>query len=111
MNNIESFKRVTDAMNDLYIKKNHDYGNSFTETYRKLGIISAVTRMLDKMNRIVSLVTKTEQKVNDESLRDTLIDLANYAVMTIIELDGEKPSAEESATDEKNLHRRFGLPY
>lgn len=111
MNNIESFKRITDAINDLYIKKNHDYGNSFTETYRKLGIISAVTRMLDKMNRIVSLVTKTEQKVNDESLRDTLIDLANYAVMTIIELDGEKPSAEESATDEKNLHRRFGLPY
>ena len=98
-------------MNDLYIKKNHDYGNSFTETYRKLGIISAVTRMLDKMNRIVSLVTKDKQEVNDESLRDTLIDLANYAVMAIMELDGEKPSAEESATDEKNLHRRFGLPY
>ena len=111
MNNIESFKRITEAMNDLYIKKNHDYGNSFTETYRKLGIISAVTRMLDKMNRIVSLVTKDKQEVNDESLRDTLIDLANYAVMAIMELDGEKPSAEESATDEKNLHRRFGLPY
>ena len=95
----------------LYERKNHDYGNSFSETYRKLGVISATTRMLDKMNRVVSLVTKEQQKVNDESLRDTLIDLANYAVMTIMELDGEKPSAEESATDEKNLHRRFGLPY
>ena len=98
-------------MNALYERKNHDYGNSFSETYRKLGVISATTRMLDKMNRIVSLVTKDKQEVNDESLRDTLIDLANYAVMTIMELDGEKPSAEESATDEKNLHRRFGLPY
>ena len=105
------FKEITDEMNALYERKNHDYGNSFSETYGKLGVVSAATRMLDKMNRIVSLVTKDKQEVTDESLRDTLIDLANYAVMTIMELDGEKPSAEESATDEKNLHRRFGLPY
>lgn len=105
------FKEITDEMNALYERKNHDYGNSFSETYRKLGVISATTRMLDKMNRIVSLVTKDKQEVNDESLRDTLIDLANYAVMTIMELDGEKPSSEESVTDEKNIHRRFGLPY
>ena len=105
------FKEITDEMNALYERKNHDYGNSFSETYRKLGVISATTRMLDKMNRVVSLVTKDKHEVKDESLRDTLIDLANYAVMTIMELGGEKPSAEESATDEKNLHRRFGLPY
>ena len=78
------FKDITDEMNALYERKNHDYGNSFSETFRKLGIISAATRMLDKMNRIVSLVTKDQQKVNDESLRDTLIDIANYAVMTIM---------------------------
>ena len=42
------------------------------------------------MNRIVSLVTKDQQKVNDESLRDTLIDIANYAVMTIMEIDKKK---------------------
>ena len=77
-------------MNALYERKNHDYGNSFSETYRKLGIVSAATRMLDKMNRIVSLVTKDQQKVNDESLRDTLIDIANYAVMTIMEIDKKK---------------------
>lgn len=84
------FKDVTDEMNALYERKNHDYGNSFSETFRKLGIISAATRMLDKMNRIVSLVTKDQQKVNDESLRDTLIDIANYAVMTIMEIDKKK---------------------
>lgn len=105
------FKEITDEMSALYERKNHDYGNSFSETYSKLGIVSAATRMLDKMNRIVSLVTKDKHEVKDESLRDTLIDLANYAVMTIMELDGEKPSAEESVTDEKNLHRRFGMPY
>ena len=105
------FKEITDDMIALYERKNHDYGNSFSETYRKLGVISATTRMLDKMNRVVSLVTKDKQEVNDESLRDTLIDLANYAVMTIMELDGEKSSSEDSVTDEENLHRRFGLPY
>ena len=71
------FNEVTANMAETFAKKNHDYGNSFSETYRKLGVISATTRMLDKMNRIVSLVTKEQQKVNDESLRDTLIDLAN----------------------------------
>ena len=84
------FKDITDEMNALYERKNHDYGNSFSETFRKLGIISAATRMLDKMNRIVSLVTKDQQKVNDESLRDTLIDIANYSVMTIMEIDKKK---------------------
>ena len=84
------FKEITEEMNALYERKNHDYGNSFSETFRKLGIISAATRMLDKMNRIVSLVTKDQQKVNDESLRDTLIDIANYAVMTIMEIDKKK---------------------
>ena len=84
------FKDITEEMNALYERKNHDYGNSFSETFRKLGIISAATRMLDKMNRIVFLVTKDQQKVNDESLRDTLIDIANYAVMTIMEIDKKK---------------------
>ena len=84
------FKDITEEINALSEQKNHDYGNSFSETFRKLGIISATTRMLDKMNRIVSLVTKDQQKVNDESLRDTLIDIANYAVMTIMEIDKKK---------------------
>lgn len=85
-----SFKKITDEMNALYERKNHDYGNSFSDTFEKLGTVSAVTRMYDKMNRIVSLVSTKEQKVNDESLRDTLIDIANYAVMTIMELDKRK---------------------
>lgn len=85
-----SFIDVTNEMAALYERKNHDYGNSFSYTFEILGTISAVTRMYDKMNRIVSLVTTNEQKVNDESLRDTLIDLANYAVMTIMEIDKRK---------------------
>ena len=86
-NSSVDFKRITDEMICLYEKKNTDYGSSFSETYEKLGILSAVTRLTDKMNRITTLATKGENKVKNESLRDSFIDLANYAVMTIIELD------------------------
>lgn len=88
--NIKAFMhdRICKELNDLYVRKNHDYGDSFSETYRKLGIISAVTRITDKVNRIQSLCTK-KQMVNDESLRDTLRDLANYAIMTIIEMEAQ----------------------
>lgn len=81
-------ERVCGELTALYLRKNHDYGDSFSETYRKLGIISAVTRITDKVNRVQSLCTK-EQRVNDEGIRDTLVDLANYAIMTIMEMDQE----------------------
>ena len=77
------------ALNDLYERKNHDYGNSFGETYEKLGIISAVTRLNDKHNRLISLCTKG-QRVADESIEDTLRDMANYAIMTLMEIEREK---------------------
>ena len=86
----QRFRQMTDEMANLYEKKNADYGDSFGETYRRLGLISAVTRIQDKCNRLCNLaVNKGGQQVKDESLRDTLIDLANYAIMTLIELDEE----------------------
>ena len=85
----EKHLKICERLNEIYVNKNHDYGDSFGETFRKLGIISAVTRITDKTNRLQSLCIK-RQKINDESIRDTLMDLANYAIMTIIELDEEK---------------------
>lgn len=83
---VDRFRRITNEMSELYARKNADYGDSFGQTYRELGIISAVTRMSDKMNRLKRLVThKDAQQVKDESIDDTLIDLACYAVMTLIE--------------------------
>lgn len=89
MTKYEKHIKICEELNKIYVNKNHDYGDSFGETFRKLGIISAVTRITDKTNRLQSLCRK-QQKVNDESIRDTLMDLANYAIMTIIELDEEK---------------------
>jgi len=89
MTKYEKHLKICEKLNEIYINKNHDYGDSFGDTFRKLGIISAVTRITDKTNRLQSLCMK-RQRVSDESIRDTLMDLANYTIMTIIELDEEK---------------------
>lgn len=81
----DDFLRITNQMHDTYIKKNHDYGNSFDKSIDELGIVAAVTRMSDKMERLKSLVKK-ESEVKDESFTDTVLDLANYAVMTAMYL-------------------------
>lgn len=77
-------------IHELYVKKNHDYGDSFGKTYKDLGIISAATRISDKYNRFIELAKGNKPLVSTETIRDTLIDMANYALMTIIELDNNK---------------------
>ena len=92
MNKIQRHLEIVTALNQLYASKNSDYGDSFGETYQKLGIVSAITRISDKYNRLVSLATKPEEerKVKDESIQDTLLDLSNYCIMTVIEMEAEK---------------------
>ncbi|WP_409070028.1 DUF1599 domain-containing protein [Clostridium sp. FAM 1755] len=85
MHKASKHKAICEELNKIYKVKNHDYGDSFGETYKKLGIISAVTRITDKVNRLQSLCTK--DALVDESIKDTLMDLANYSIMTLIELE------------------------
>lgn len=88
--NVVRFCAIAGEMAELYEKKNADYGNSFSDTYQRLGMISAVTRIQDKCNRLCNLaVHQGQQQVKDESIRDTLVDLANYAIMTLIEMERE----------------------
>jgi len=89
MDNVTRHKALTEEIHALYERKNHDYGDSFSRTYKTLGIISAVTRITDKYNRLVALATTKEKAQVNESLRDTLIDMANYCLMTVMELEGE----------------------
>lgn len=82
------FGIVTDAMQQMYAMKNHDYGNSFSELFKKFGLISAVVRIGDKYNRLASLCQSGAQaEIKDETIEDTLLDMANYCIMTVIELE------------------------
>lgn len=75
----------------LYKRKNTDYGDAFGKTYAQFGSISALIRIADKINRITSLMERgdIEQKVLDESVKDTLMDLVNYSLMTMYEMKQE----------------------
>ena len=82
------FKDIAKGMIETYVRKNHDYGNSFDKSLDKFGLVASVVRIGDKMNRIESLVQK-EAMVQDESIRDTLLDMANYAIMTVMWMDNQ----------------------
>lgn len=82
-------RKIVMGLNELYAKKNADYGDSFHETFKEEGMAMARIRLSDKLNRFKSLTRGNSQQVADESIRDTLLDLANYAIMTVIEMDRE----------------------
>lgn len=91
---VQLHKEICTEINELYAKKNHDYGDSFHQTFVEEGMAMARIRLGDKFNRFKTLSRGNEQKVNDESIRDTLIDLANYAIMTVMEMEVADHDAE-----------------
>ena len=90
MDNIEKFKKLTAKMADLYKEKNRNYGNSFDKSLDEDGLLVSKIRLGDKYNRFVSLLKQQSNGTNDESIKDTLIDLANYAIMSIIWMENQK---------------------
>lgn len=88
------FKVITNEMLDLYEIKNKNYGDSFSKQFQEYGLTSVCIRLEDKLNRLKSLNMQISEakngisdiNVDDESIKDTLIDLANYSVLAIMEV-------------------------
>lgn len=88
--------RVANQMVDTYKRKNADYGDSFGESINHYGPVAAHVRIGDKINRLQSLVLKKQTaQVNDESIADTYLDLACYAIMTLTDIEYKVQLAEE----------------
>lgn len=83
---VNAFEDITIEMRNLYDKKNQDYGDSFGQSFQKWGLPMACIRLGDKLNRLESFAKSQEMKVKDESIMDTLMDMANYSIMTLIEI-------------------------
>jgi hypothetical protein len=83
-NQIVHMKKIQAEGLALFIKKNADYGDS----YKQYGLVGVLVRLQDKINRALN-ITKNGIQIKDESLRDTLIDLHNYAAMALMETDSE----------------------
>lgn len=86
--NVRYFRNVAVDLADLYKRKNEAYGDSFGRSVEKYGPISALTRISDKFNRLESLILGAGNHVPDESIFDTLLDLAAYGIMTYMALQG-----------------------
>lgn len=82
------FKNITDTMLELYKNKNHDYGDSVHKTFEEFGLTAFLVRLSDKLNRVITL-NKKEAFVHNEKIQDTLIDMANYCILALIELEGK----------------------
>ena len=87
---VKEFVSICGEMAELYDAKNIDYGDSFGKSFEEWGMQMPCIRHTDKMNRLCSLTKNSSQRVQDESIEDTLKDLATYSVMTLIELRREK---------------------
>lgn len=84
----EMFHEIVNEMANLYAKKNANYGNSFSKLYEDLGPIAGLVPLHNKLDRLTNLIKGGR---NDfESIEDTLVDLANYAVMNLIEYRASK---------------------
>jgi hypothetical protein len=86
VNKTDIHNQICQELNALYDRKNKDYGDSFSKSYTEYGMSMPCIRLEDKLNRLKSLTKNNTQEVNDESIEDTLMDLANYAIMTLIEI-------------------------
>lgn len=90
MNKIEKHKELLEYLHNLYITKNHDYGDSVHDTYEKYGLTSFLVRIEDKLNRVRTLNQNANIQVPTEKIEDTLLDLANYAILAVLELKAEE---------------------
>lgn len=84
--NVLSFRAIQDKLVNIYAKKNHDYGDSFNEGCNELGVGYAFSRIFDKTKRFQTLAkgimnNSLSIEVQDETIEDTIMDLANYCVM------------------------------
>lgn len=95
MDKIQRHQELLNTMHELYVTKNHDYGDSVHDTYLKYGLTSFLVRLEDKLNR-ARTISQKEQLVKDEKIKDTLLDLANYATLAVLELEWEESQHVQS---------------
>lgn len=99
---VTQHKLICDTLTSIYKQKNHDYGDSFAKV-REVVHNSVLVRLMDKLERLKTLMSKGEQaQVIDESVDDTLIDMANYCIMELIERQNERHELNDKVKERLN---------
>jgi hypothetical protein len=89
MSDRELHAEICSEIHSTFIEKNERYGNSFSEQFSEFGMQSVIIRLSDKLNRLKTLTKNSDMDTLDESIYDTLKDLSNYCIMTMVELEKE----------------------
>ena len=94
MDRVEQMKQVQSNALELFRKKNIDYGDAFA----KFGVIGVLMRIEDKIQRSLSITNNGVNLVNDEGIKDTLLDLHNYAAMALMLLSENNTKKDTEIT-------------
>ncbi len=95
---VDQLKRVQNEALELFSRKNRDYGDAFA-TYGTVGVL---VRMGDKIMRLQNITNRGTTLVDDEKLRDTLIDLHNYAGMAVMLLDETSETSKDPVLEDNS---------
>lgn len=106
--NVVSFRAIQDKLVNIYAKKNHDYGDTFNEGCNELGVGYAFSRIFDKTKRFQTLAkgimnNNLSIEVQDETIEDTIMDLANYCMMYLAWRDKHIHVEEEAKQSDIQL--------
>lgn len=93
---------ICQILNATYIAKNHDYGDSFAKVREEFPS-SVLIRIADKFERLKQLMCGAEQRVKDENIEDTLLDMANYCIMECVERQIERAESVKESVKEMEL--------
>lgn len=95
--NVKQHERLCKVLNAIYSSKNRDYGNSFHKTYVEEGMAMPRIRLSDKFERFKKLSRSfgEDAMVKDETLVDTLLDMANYCLMTVMEIENKEDNKND----------------
>ena len=86
MNRVEQLREIQGKALDLFTRKNADYGDAFA----KYGVIGVLMRIEDKIQRSLSITKNGVNLISDEGIKDTLLDLHNYAAMALMLIEENK---------------------
>ena len=94
MDRVDQMKQIQSNALELFRKKNIDYGDAFA----KFGVIGVLMRIEDKIQRSLSITNNGVNLVNDEGMKDTLLDLHNYAAMALMLLNENNTENKQNDT-------------
>ena len=102
----KAHKELLDFIENLYETKNAAYGDSFSRLYQEVGILSAATSIGHKYYRFINLAKNGKENFSYDGIRDTLIDMATYSLLSVMELDKEEDRKTLSIRTANNIGKQ-----